>query len=252
MCGQEFAHYAPLLVPCKHPGAQWTIRMENLLISYVTCAEDAFLHAQIIPPVSNQFYSKEWQMMVSGTQREILIANWQQHQDCLYFFASVTIIPHPSPLQQQNGITTVWHGAWSPRRVSKSRCLRESLGSKESPGTRNNGAKLWKRSSATSRLLWISSLWYLDGSIPVGSGWPCQWVRFIMSDKLSARWQLFRTDIQMFVYWDWRTKGLIIQETQAKGEKKVPSSGRLSLPFAQAGFNHFLVPLPDFIYQAFT
>lgn len=54
MCGQEFAHYAPLLVPCKHPGAQWTIRMENLLISYVTCAEDDFLHAQIIPPVLQQ------------------------------------------------------------------------------------------------------------------------------------------------------------------------------------------------------
>lgn len=150
---------------------------------------------------------------------------------------------------------TEWHHydvTHSLRRVSKSRCLSEPLSSSESPGTRNKGAKLWKRSSATSRPLWISSSWYSDGSIPVGNGWPCQWVQFITSDKCSVRRQLFWTAIWMFVYWDWRTKGLIIQETQAEGGKKVPSSGRLSLPFAQAGFNHFLVPLPDFIYQAFT
>lgn len=113
-------------------------------------------------------------------------------------------------------------------------------------------AKLWKRSSAPARPLQNSRSQWPAVSIPIGSGAPCHWVRFITSDKLSVRRQLLCTDTQMFVYKDRRTKGLIIQQTQAEGEKKVSSSGRLSLPFAQAGFNHFLVPLPDFIYQAFT
>lgn len=175
-------------------------------------------------------------MMVSCSHGEILSPTWLELQDCLYFFASMTIITHPSPLQQQNGITTAWHRACSPRRVSKSRCLSEPLGSFESPGTRNNGAKLWKRSSATSRSLRISSSWYLDGSIPVGSGWPCQRVWFITSDKLSVRRQLFQTDIQMFVYWDCKTKGLIIQEIQAEGEKKSSKLREVIIAFCAGWF----------------
>lgn len=45
------------------------------------------------------------------------------------------------------------------------------------------------------------------------------------SDKLLVRRQLLWTNIQMFVYRDQRMKGLIIQQTQAEGEKKFQAQG---------------------------
>lgn len=215
-----------LFNPRKHLGAQWAVLRHGNFVKLQLCYVWAkFFSARSSHPPNNEFYHKPWQMMVPGPQKETLAhANQQCQNSFLFWWQSY---PVQALRQQDNRLRSpetvwpAWPEACSFVKVPKRSCLSKLLGISVNPETKNEGAKLWKKFSATVRPVGNSTSWYLAVHIPVESGLPWCWVQFITNDKLPVKMQLRCRNIQLFVYRDQRMKGLIIQQTQARRRKSL-------------------------------
>lgn len=186
--------------------------------------QNYFLYAQAILQIMNfttnhdrwwsQVHRKKlWPMLINNVKIPFLF--WGQS------YPVQALRQQDNRLRSPETLWPAWPEACSFEKVPKRSCLSKLLGISVNPETKNEGAKLWKKFSATVRPVGNSTSWYLAVHIPVESGLPWCWVQFITNDKLPVKTQLHCRNIQLFVYRDQRMKGLIIQQTQARRRKSL-------------------------------
>lgn len=186
--------------------------------------QNYFLYAQAILQIMNfttnhdrwwsQVHRKKlWPMLINNVKIPFLF--WGQS------YPVQALRQQDNRLRSPETLWPAWPEACSFEKVPKRSCLSKLLGISVNPETKNEGAKLWKKFSATVRPVGNSTSWYLAVHIPVESGLPWCCVQFITNDKLPVKTQLHCRNIQLFVYRDQRMKGLIIQQTQARRRKSL-------------------------------